>query len=122
MYIDKTYYDDTYLGTPIDDVAEFNRTAQRASDVIDRLTHYRIDESTLSAFQLNQLKMATAVLVEHYAMNGGYDAVMESEGMASVNVGSFSYSSNSGVKVPTDVISHLSTAGLIYSGIGTYHG
>lgn len=37
-YIDKDFYDNVYKGAPIADDNEFNRLAERASDMIDQIT------------------------------------------------------------------------------------
>ncbi|SEP56917.1 hypothetical protein SAMN05216232_0185 [Virgibacillus subterraneus] len=127
-YIDKAYYDDTYKGTPVEDVAEFNRLAQRSSEVIDQLTSYTIanyEFTQLATFLQDQVKKAVCAQVEHYALNGGYDAVNAGK-LSSVSIGSFNYtekeSKNNNSKISSDAVDFLTPTGLLYSGIGVANG
>ncbi|MBP1971584.1 hypothetical protein J2Z83_003735 [Virgibacillus natechei] len=119
-YIDKQYYDDDYQGKPIEDVAEFERTAKRASDNIDELTSYSI-KNNLPDVQMDLVKKATAAMIEHYALNGGYEASNQ-PGMGNVSIGSFSYNAGDSAsgEVPSNVVGYLKYSGLLYKGIGTY--
>jgi hypothetical protein len=123
-YIDKTYYDSEYKGTPISDEDEFNKTAERASDVIDQLTSYTIanyDFERLATFLQTQVKKATAAQVEYFLLNGGYEATQQSE-LTSVNIGAFSYQEGNNQITNDTVIGHLTPTGLLYRGLGVYNG
>lgn len=123
-YIDKTYYDDEFQGEPVEDVSEFNRLAQRASEQIDQLTIYRINDiQKWPDFIQKQIKKATASIVEQYAINGGFEAVNGSN-LTSVNIGSFSYQEGAGGSVNADIAKaaykHLAPTGLLHRGVSTY--
>ncbi len=126
MYIDKDYYDNDYQGIPMDNEEEFNRCVKRASDAIDELTGFSIVEDKLIPFQLNMVKKATAIMTEHFIMNGGYESSKQSDGMTSVSIGPFSYSAGDSASssngVTSNVTAYLDSAGLMYRGIGVYHG
>src|SRR5690554_6099584 len=95
-YIDKTYYDETYKGVPIDDADTFSRLSERASDIIDQITGYKIkDINDLTAFQQSQVKKATAAQTEFLAISGSESAV-HGDRFQSVGIGSFNYSKNTG--------------------------
>ncbi|OEH53126.1 hypothetical protein AQ616_17760 [Oceanobacillus sp. E9] len=124
MYIDADYYLNEYEGTPMEDEKELNRCIKRASDVIDVETNFSIGQDKLVDVQKNLLKKATAIMTEHFVMNGGYIATKQQGTMQSVNVGSFSYSMNAeaSTQIPNGVMQNLAYAGLLYRGIGAYHG
>lgn len=124
MYIDKTYYDDEFQGDPVEDVSEFNRLAQRASEQIDQLTMYRINDiQKWPDFIQTQIKKATASIVEQYAMNGGYEAVSSST-LTNVSIGSFSYQEGADGSVNANIekvaYKHLAPTGLLYRGVSTH--
>lgn len=126
MYIDKPYYDDDYKGTPVEDVTEFDRLAKRASEQVDIMTSYtaaRHPFDQLATFLQDQIKKATASIVEQYALNGGYDAVNGSN-HSSVTIGSFSYSEGSDGSVKSNITSnaydYLRPTGLLYRGVHTH--
>ncbi|CDQ41504.1 hypothetical protein M948_20620 [Virgibacillus sp. CM-4] len=124
MYIDREYYLNEYEGVPMEDEQELNRCIKRASEEMDRLSNFSIVQSKLIDFQQNMLKQATAIMTEHFVMNGGYQATKQLDQTQSVNIGSFSYSSNSSAanEIPNNVVQYLAHAGLLYSGIGAFHG
>ncbi|WP_153124670.1 hypothetical protein [Peribacillus tepidiphilus] len=129
-YIDKQYYDNEYKGVPIADESTFNRLAERASDVIDEMTEYKIqDFNTLTTFQQTQVKKATAAQIEYMVTSG--ESVIHGSNFGSVSIGSFSYSE--GAKGSNDsrinrneqrtspaVIGYLKPTGLLYRGVSVY--
>lgn len=131
-YITSEYYTTTYGGKPYTDQKELTRVIQRASDVIDSLTGYKLQTGLgielVHSFVKGNVEKATAALVEFYLLNGGYDSMMQTN-VPDASIGSFNYSmkTNSGkqkenVDVPNNVISLLAATGLLYAGINTSGG
>lgn len=122
-YIDKTYYDETYKGVPIDNADTFSRLSERASDMIDQITGYKIkDINDLTAFQQSQVKKATAAQTEFLAISGSESAV-HGDSFQSVGIGSFNYSKNTGEsekRISPSVVGYLKQTGLLYSGVSVY--
>jgi hypothetical protein len=131
-YIDKDYYLNTYFGSPTSDDQTLNKTISRASDMIDIITYQKLIDPTgttnpfdnLIPFIQGQVKKATAALVEHYILNGGYDAIKQMN-ISSASIGSFSFSMSGqnssekkGVKmVPDEIFDILGTTGLLHAGV-----
>lgn len=124
-YIDFDYYTNTYLGSPVDEDS-FPRLAQRASEVVDSVTQYRIkDIDKLPTFVQDQVKKATAAQVEFYQVNGGYESLIE-EDFSNVRLGNFNYGGNSTAPSPKQsddcsrkVFDFLEPTGLLYRGVRT---
>jgi len=121
MYVDFNYYKNTYRGT-IDDVSEFNRTSERASEIIDNITMYRIQQNGLSSFsELHQtlIKKSVCAQIDYIESLGGVDSLNEIN-MGSVSLGKFSYSGNSNkamsIECPQSK-NFLMLTGLLYRGI-----
>lgn len=138
-YIDKDYYDNEYFGEPFPDGTtdmDFNRLAQRASEVIDMVTNYKLvnDASLMeNDFISKQVKLATAAQTEFFMKQGGYADIISGEADAfSVNIGSFSYTNSAsnamGANITpsrqditkfvlSSVYGYLGATGLLYSGV-----
>jgi hypothetical protein len=122
-YIDETYYNETYKGKTADaeTLAVF---LERATDIIDQITNYKIPFSGggfsgLSPFVQEQVRKATAAQTEFlikYGENGGAEP-------QNVSIGSFSYSGGAAAEGSSDgrttpaVIEYLKPTGLLYAGI-----
>lgn len=124
-YIDQDYYLDQYKGKPITDPNELDRTILRASDAIDILTNYKINMETAHPFIVGQVKKATAALVEHYVLTGGYDESIQPD-LFNVSVGTFSYSignqeQGASTRIPDLVNNLLANTGLLYAGLHQKH-
>lgn len=96
-YIDAEYYNNEFQGEPASSTEELDRLIDRASDLVDQATSYKlhnVDFSKLPLFIQDQVKKATAYQVEYYIVNGGASEVdAGTDGsMTSVTVGAFSYS------------------------------
>lgn len=125
-YIDQTYYQNTYVGTDIPST-DFPRLEARASDMIDELTRYQIDDlSTLDAFTQKQVKKAVASQVEYLFTRGGEEANHGSGNVTSANIGHFSYDDGNGanenlsreaIRTSPAVIGLLKPTGLLYTGV-----
>ncbi|MBU8773189.1 hypothetical protein [Cytobacillus oceanisediminis] len=92
-YIDKAFYTDVYMGTPIDEGA-FPRLLERACDTIDHLTNYALvglDLDTMhQVIQLN-VKKAVAAQLEYLSLSG--EGAVHGESTANnISIGNFSYS------------------------------
>lgn len=123
MYIDSDYYDNEYLGEPVEDPAEFNRMVKRASELVDIATRMKSQNVDLNSTQGKLVKKAVASQVEHYVINGGYEEYSQ-DSMATVGVGGFNYTikDNGNTKGSlTDIsMNHLLASGLLYSGLTNY--
>lgn len=127
-YIDQTYYSDTYVGVPIPADA-FLRLAARATDIIDELTGYKIDDlSTLDTFAQKQVKKAVAAQTEYLFTRGEEEANHGSGNVTSANIGHFSYDDGNGanenlsreaIRTSPAVMGLLAPTGLLYSGVST---
>lgn len=63
-YADYTFYTDVYLGNVIPS-ADFNRVAQRSSDIIDVMTYNQIDQYIISNTDIyTKIKKANCALAE----------------------------------------------------------
>lgn len=132
-YITSDYYLTDYGGAPSDGSINLESTIKRASDVIDSLTGFKLKLSPISfelqhPFIQDNVKKATAAMVEYYILKGGYELTISGE-EDNVKIGAFSYSmktSNSGsgseVDVPNNVVRFLSVTGLLYAGVNTASG
>jgi hypothetical protein len=127
-YIDTTYYLGTYLGADPSDSVMLQKAINRASEVIDILTHYALadtqDEENMKngglssqrTFVQDQIKKAVAAQAEHYILNGGYDAFKQQVDQA--YIGDFKFTNNvSTPEVPETVFALLSTTGLLHTEI-----
>lgn len=131
-YIDKEFYENTYLGEPIEDENTFNRYAQRASEVIDMITGDKLKQDPsllLNYYIANQVKLATSAQTEYFAQKGGYFTSMSGEGEPhSVSIGSFNYTNDSDINhssskedmsqfICSSVYGYLNSTGLLYRGV-----
>lgn len=109
----------------------------RASDVIDALTHFQLVDAIADDYKAfgdqrtfiqGQIQKATATLVEHWIILGGYDAMKQQEGVDQVYIGDLrliqTANANSIEKIPESVIGMINSTGLLYAGIhsGFDHG
>jgi hypothetical protein len=124
-YITIDYYTDDFIGTEVADTRIIQKAIQRASEVIDVLTHYQMANTSQKGYKAfsdqlpfiqSQVQKATAALAEHYIVNGGYDATRQLN-VSSANIGGFSFSTNDIEEVPETVYAYLSVTGLLYAGI-----
>ena len=118
-YIDYTYYTDVYKGVPIPDADTFSRLSERASELIDQVTNYTIqDLAALTTFTQEQVKKATAAQVEYFALAGDSVTHGVSE-FQNVKLGDFSYSTGGAAQnvVSPAVLSYLRPTGLLYRGV-----
>jgi len=130
-YIDVTYYRDVFKG--IDAGEELERYIERASDLVNQITNYKIrDFEALPPFIQEQVKKATAAQVEFYVLNGGPEGVDgNTDGSFSqVSIGAFQYQSGrANQQIPAGkqehrlapaTLAYLEPTGLLYRGVGIY--
>jgi hypothetical protein len=116
-YIDYAYYTDVYKGVPIPDADTFSRLSERASELIDQVTNYTIqDLAALTPFTQEQVKKATAAQVEYFAY-AGEQVIHGDNGMTDVRLGNFSYSVGTQSTISPAVINYLRPTGLLYRGV-----
>lgn len=103
MYVDETYYKDTFHGEPVDS-ADFPALCERAEELIEELTLYRLTPVTFLAMPenvQNLVKKAVCAQIEYLDANGGAD-LDNGEGIQSAALGKFSYSRSSGANGSTE--------------------
>ncbi|WP_144477395.1 hypothetical protein [Bacillus thuringiensis] len=133
-YIDADYYTNVYQGIGVGDEPTLLRLINRASEKIDQITGFKIalhpnKLDGFSPFIQDQVKKAVATQVDFFVLNGEYSS-NTSGALSNVSIGRFNYtdSSQSGngssnqKSTSSEVISHLMYTGLLYMGIGVYHG
>ena len=116
--VDKSYYNDIYMGKEYDDI---DRCLKRAADIIDGMIIVPI----VTEPQLEAYKNAVCAEAEYIANCGGTSDINEGKGAASFSLGKFSYSSGSSgsssgtAGITSDLaVMYLDKAGLLYRGLG----
>lgn len=93
MYIDEVYYHDMFRGEPVDDT-DFPALCQRAGEIIEEMTLYRLTEEGFAMMPENTQKLvknAVCAQIEYLDANGGAEMDM-GNGMSGATLGKFSYS------------------------------
>lgn len=131
-YIDAEYYNNEYKGVDAGD--DLDRYIERASDLVDQVTGYKIaDLSALHPRIQELVKKATAAQVEFYVLNGGPEGVDGNDGSFNqVAIGSFEYqTARMGQQTPAGkqehrvapaALAYLEPTGLLYRGVRVYGG
>lgn len=131
-YIDAEYYNNVYKGLDVGE--DFERYAERASDLIDQVTGYKIADLAALHPRIQELvKKATAAQVEFYVLNGGPEGVDGNDGgFNQVAIGSFQYqTARMGQQTPAGkqehrvapaALAYLEPTGLLYRGVWVYGG
>jgi hypothetical protein len=115
-YIDYTYYTDVYKGVPIPNADTFSRLSERASELIDQVTNYTIqDLAALTPFTQEQVKKATAAQVEYFYYAG--ETSVHGDLFGNVKLGDFTYSGGTPSAISPAVINYLRPTGLLYRGV-----
>lgn len=130
-YITPEYYNNDYKGT--DAGNELEKYIERASDLIDQVTNYKIkDIESIHEFIQKQVRKAVASQVEFYVMQGGDAEVNAGQNdVQNARIGSFQYGTAHDGKgglgqadsrrVSPNAISYLEPTGLLYQGLGVMH-
>lgn len=93
MYVDEVYYHDMFRGEPVDDT-DFPALCQRAGEIIEEMTLYRLTEEGFAMMPENTQKLvknAVCAQIEYLDANGGAEMDM-GNGMSGATLGRFSYS------------------------------
>lgn len=93
MYVDEVYYHDMFRGEPVDDT-DFPALCQRAGEIIEEMTLYRLTEEGFAMMPENTqrlVKNAVCAQMEYLDANGGAEIDM-GNGMSGATLGKFSYS------------------------------
>lgn len=93
MYVDEVYYHDMFRGEPVDDT-DFPALCQRAGEIIEEMTLYRLTEEGFAMMPENTKKLvknAVCAQIEYLDANGGAEMDM-GNGMSGATLGKFSYS------------------------------
>lgn len=130
-YIDAEYYNNTYKGVDAGD--DLDRYIERASDLVDQVTGYKIADLAVLHPRIQELvKKATAAQVEFYVLNGGPEGVDGSTdgSFSQVSIGAFQYQSgriNQQIpagkqehRVAPAALAYLEPTGLLYRGVRVY--
>ena len=97
-YVDFDYYNDTFHGESVDS-ADFPSLCERAGELIEELTLYRLTPMTFLAMPEDTqeiVKKAVCAQIEYLDANGGSD-LDNGSGIQSATLGKFSYSGSAGV-------------------------
>ena len=93
MYVDEVYYHDMFRGEPVDDT-DFPALCQRAGEIIEEMTLYRLTEEGFAMMPENTQKLvknSVCAQIEYLDANGGAEMDM-GNGMSGATLGKFSYS------------------------------
>ena len=93
MYVDETYYNDVFKGEPVES-AGFSVLCQRAGEIVEELTLYRLTEEGFPMMPETTQKLvknAVCAQIEYLDANGGVEMDM-GNGMSGATLGKFSYS------------------------------
>ena len=93
MYVEIDYYTKEFKGEPVAD-ADFPSLCQRAGEIIEELTLYRLTEKgfpLMSEDMKKRVKDAICAQIEYLDVNGGAEMDM-GNGMSGATLGKFSYS------------------------------
>lgn len=102
-YVDYEYYNDTFHGESVDS-ADFPSLCERAGELIEELTLYRLTPMTFLAMPKDMqeiVKKAVCAQIEYLDANGGSD-LDNGSGIQSATLGKFSYSGSAGANGSTE--------------------
>lgn len=102
MYITELYYTDTFKGEPVDP-ADFPSLCERAEEIIEELTLYRVSSKTFSSFPEDvqeRIKKAVCAQIEYLEVNGGSD-MDNGVDLQSATLGKFNYTKSTGANGST---------------------
>ena len=103
VYVDHNYYDEVFHGEPVDS-ADFPSLCERAGELVEELTLYRLTPVTFLAMPESVqvlVKKAVCAQIEYLDANGGSD-LDNGVGIQSATLGKFSYAGSKGVNGSTE--------------------
>ena len=125
-YVDERYYKDEFLGEPVDS-ADFPSLCMRASEIIEEMCRYRLNEVVFSGLPESvreRVKKAVCAQIEYMDANGGSDMDNGAD-LQSAALGKYSYTKASGASGSTRqpvysprALRLLAPTGLLYRGGG----
>lgn len=96
-YVTQEYYSDTFLGEAVDS-ADFPGLLERASEIVEEMTMYRLTPVTFLAMPEDvqeRVRKAVCSQIEYLEANGGSDMDNGAD-LQSASLGKFSYTKASG--------------------------
>lgn len=102
-YVDQDYYDEVFHGEPVDP-ADFPSLCERAGELIEELTLYRLTPVTFPAMPesvQDLVKKAVCAQIEYLDANGGAD-LDNGGGLQSASLGKFSFTRGAGANGSTE--------------------
>lgn len=102
-YVDETYYTKVFHGEPVDS-ADFPALCERAGEMIEELTLYRLTPMTFPAMPEKVqecIKRAVCAQIEYLDANGGADLDNGAD-IQSAALGKFNYSRSAGANGSTE--------------------
>lgn len=127
-YVTQDYYSGTFQGESVDS-ADFPGLLERASEIVEEMTMYRLTAITFEAMPeavQEQVKRAVCAQIEYLNANGGSE-LDNSTGVQSASLGKFSYTSGSKTDSASGQTIYapraqriLMPTGLLYRGGGRY--
>lgn len=127
-YVTENYYIETFLGEPVD-TADFPSLSERASEMVEEMTMYRVTPVTILAMpeKIQEcVKKAVCAQIEYLDANGGSD-MDNGNDLQGAALGKFNYTKASGADGNTQqsmyaprAIRLLVPTGLLYRGGGGY--
>lgn len=91
-YVTQEYYDKTFQGEPVDD-ADFPSLLDRAEEIIEELTRYRVNSLTIGTYSpgvQEAVKRAVCAQIEYLDANGGSDLDNGTD-LQSAGLGKYNY-------------------------------
>ena len=102
-YVDQDYYDEVFHGEPVDS-ADFPSLCDRAGELVEELTLYRLTPVTFPAMPesvQDLVKKAVCAQIEYLDAHGGSD-LDTGAGIQGATLGKFSYAGSTGVNGSTE--------------------
>ena len=125
-YVDENYYIDEFFGEPVDP-ADFPSLCMRASEIVEEMCRYRLNEVTFLAFPdtvRERVKKAVCAQIEYMDANGGSDMDNGAD-LQSAALGKYNYTKSAGASGSTRqsiyslrALRLLAPTGLLYRGGG----
>lgn len=101
-YITEEYYKSTFRGESVV-VADFPSLCERAEEIIEEMTMYRVSSATFPSFSIDvqeRIKKAVCAQIEYLDANGGGDMDNGAD-LQSASLGKFNYTKSAGANGST---------------------
>lgn len=125
LYVDQDYYYNVFSGEEVDG-ADFSSLCQRAGEVVEEMSMYRVAPETFSSMPeavQERVKKAVCAQIEYLDANGGSD-MDTGASLQSAGLGKFSYTAagdeaEQRIYAPR-ALRYLAATGLLYRGGDCY--